>query len=671
MDEVPNTSGGPDIGGLILALARSFHWAGLYGIEHPVLAKRVGETHDLLLSFLSSEPGGTLLLGIARDKVLYHDRFLGDGQELVAHLTENLYLRQVATLAFEPEVRPSDLIALFRYLHEPQGASGPLPPEEFLQAEGIRGIRLSPYNYKEMLSRTLVEQDDRRPEEPGREEELWRILLTADLSGNREAESGIVREMMDHPDLFRAVLARARKSEKGGESLASAATASSLSGDLLGRILRRTGSLLRELSPERRREILASLDGGEPSDDVPREENNPIDLLMARSLTAEFSDAEFLDLFATILSIEGKAGERIRTVFEILAIDRNRGGALAEKAGERRRESRKAREYYDIKAWDTIESLLLARSEAAYLGSDHARFLDRISSARKRHAPRLSEAPVDPALLDSLDSEALRERITHIHLDLLDREPMDGEFPDLLEEIRKSIPNMISRRKIPLLLTVLRRLESIGGNSRDTAIREVLRGTDFGQITDLALSDDTPPDAKTCIPELLSEFAELAARQVLDRLLTEPGAANRRALLRLSVRLGAAGVPEMIQRLSHPKWFFVRNLCILLGDIGDRRALPGLLNAVSHDDSRVKREALQAIGKLGAQEAVPSLGETLLEERFFASAKEDQVRIDAASALYRIGGAEALAFLHRGKRARRSSVRGHCEELLRSLEEIS
>lgn len=674
MDEAPKTSSGPDIGGLILALAKAFHWAGLYGIDHPVLAKRIGETHDLLHSFLVTEAEGPLLLGIARDKVLYHDRFLGAGQELVVNLTESLYLRQVATLGFEPDVCPDDLISLFRYLHESQAAGTPVPPEEFIQREGIRGIRLSPYNYKEMLSRILVEQADRTPDGSKREEELWRILLTADLSGDREAESGILQEMMDYPDIFRAVLARARQSETSTGTPASTPPGAPLSGNILARILRRTGVLLRDLPPERRREILASLEGGTPAFGGPDEGGSPIDLLMARSLTEEFSDDEFLDMFATILSIEGKAGERIRTVFEILATDRNSAGALVGKARERRRETRKAKEYYDLKTWETIEQLLLARSEAAYLGTDHARFLESISAARKAYAGRLGDASAaDPSLAASLESEGLRERTTHIHLDLLAREPGDGEFFDLLEEIRKAIPNIISRGKTPLLRTVLRHLESIGREApeaRKAAVREVLQGTDFDQIADLALSGDTPAEAKECIPDLISEFAEVATRQILDRLLTEPEASNRRALLRLAVRLGPAGVPQMIERLAHPKWFFVRNLCVILGDIGDRRAFPGLMNATVHSDHRVKREALQAIGKLGAQEAVPSLGKILLEESFFSSAKDDQTRIDAASALYRIGGTEAFAFLHRGKGVRRPSVRKHCEDLLRSVEKI-
>jgi len=672
MNEAQNTSGGPDIGGLILALAKSFHWAGLYGSDHPVLTQRIGETFRLLSSVLAAEPGEALLLGIARDKVLYRDRFYGAGQELVVHLTECLYLRQVATLRFGAEIRPEDLISLFRYLHGSRTAANPISPEEFLEQEGIRGILLSPYNYKEMLSRTLVDQGEHRPSGANREEELWRIFLTADQSADPEAASGIFREITGDPDLFRAVLARARKSESDGKPVLPAPGASAVSGGLLARVLRRTGDLLRSLPPERKREILSALESGFSAEEEAGGGGNPIDLLMARSLTEDFSDDEFLDIFASILSLEGKAGKRIRTAFEILAGDRNGDGALAAKAGERRRESRKAKEYYDIKTWETIEQLLLSRSEISYVGSDHARFLESISAARKTYAARLTGAPAaDPSLAASLDPLRLRERLLHIHLDLLAQETGDGEFLDLLEEVRKAVPNMISKNRIPLLLTILRRLEAIGRDApafRREAIREVIQATDFGQITDLALSGDSSGEASECIPELVSEFAEQARHQILERLLTEPEAGKRKVLLRLATRLGSPAVPEILRRLSHPKWFYVRNLCLLLGDIGDHRAVPGLLSTLSHPDSRVKREALQALGKLGAQEAVPALGKILVEEGLFPSAKEDPVRIDTANALYRIGGAEAFAYLSRGTKVRRSTVREHCESLLRSLE---
>ena len=81
------------IGPLVQALAKTYHWAGLYGTNHPVLAKRVGELHAALLSRLSHEPERQLFLGIARDKFLYLNQFIGEKQDLVCRLTESLYLR--------------------------------------------------------------------------------------------------------------------------------------------------------------------------------------------------------------------------------------------------------------------------------------------------------------------------------------------------------------------------------------------------------------------------------------------------------------------------------------------------------------------------------------------------------------------------------------------------
>jgi hypothetical protein len=121
------------IGPLVLALAKTFHWAGLYGPDHAVLAKRVSEVHNALLSRLPLEPDGHLLFGIARDKVLYQNEFLGEGQDLVARLTENLYLRQVATVGFDGRVTPEGLLALLRYLNTPQSSAGNLPVSLQLQ----------------------------------------------------------------------------------------------------------------------------------------------------------------------------------------------------------------------------------------------------------------------------------------------------------------------------------------------------------------------------------------------------------------------------------------------------------------------------------------------------------------------------------------------------------
>ncbi len=128
-------------------------------------------------------------------------------------------------------------------------------------------------------------------------------------------------------------------------------------------------------------------------------------------------------------------------------------------------------------------------------------------------------------------------------------------------------------------------------------------------------------------------------------------------------------MPAILEKLTDPRWYFVRNLCFILGEIGFRGAAPGLVRVLQHTDSRVRKEAVLALGKLKAPEATHVLGKMLLSEGLLSTSKEDSLRMDVASALFRIGGTEALGYLHRGKSSRRTPVREHCTALLRILGE--
>ncbi len=667
MSVKPEEMAGAEIEGLVLALAKTFHWAGLYGPDHPVLARRLAEMHAALLARLPSEPGGRLLVGIARDKVLYRNQFVGEGQELIGRLTEALYLRQVATVEIDADVTPDGLHALLRHLHESQEGNALPSPEEFVAAKGIRGISLSPYNYRELLSRKLAEPDAKEGSGGDREEELWRVLLTSDVETG-DGEKKVVDEIAEFPDLLRAIMRRARAAADQVKG------AAAVPPEVLRRLLHRIGVLVRTLPDDRKRKLLASLNAGlARDDDGPADAENPYDLLLARSLADGFSDDEFLDLLGALVSAEGKGDARLRKIFETLAVERDIRGSLLPRAGDRARESRKARNYYDLKTWETVEKLLLSRSEDAYVDSDYARFLEDISAVRGPYADRIREAaPAGPAVLSAFQDEEMRRRSIGILLELLAKEKRPEEFADLIEEIRKAVPNVISRRDIALLQTILISLETLVPNlppDRQPAVRQLLTETDFGQVTDFYLSGGTSDEGVETTLSLLSRFGATAAKPLLDRLLNEPEAVRRRTLIKVMARLGQPAVPAILEKMGHPKWYYVRNLCIILGDIGDRRAVPRLMRAASHPDARVRREAILAVGKIGAPEAVGGLGAILLEENIFSSQKDDQLRIDAASALYRIGGTEAAAFLHRGKEVRRAAVRAHCEGLVRSLGE--
>ena len=671
MEQKPGEKGVTGIGPLVLALAKTYHWAGLYGTNHPILAKRVGEMHAALLSRLSHEPEQRLFLGIARDKILYRNEFVGEKQDLVGRLTESLYLRQVATLAFDPAVTPESLLALFRYLHDSIEGKETGSPEQFLRESGIRGVSLSPYNYRELLSRRILDSDATGAQAENREQELWRLLLISDFADHGD-EMKILDELTDSPTLLNAILRRAKEAEIRGESPDQGK--SQVSGEVLRNLLGRLSVFVRDLPTERKQKFFTSLGSGfgDQASGATGGDSR-YNLLIARSLTEMQTDEEFIDLVATLVSLEGKGGERLRKSFAILAGERNAGSSLLAHVGKRMQESKKVKDYYAQKTWETVEKLILSREEGKYIQGEHYQFLEDLNTIRKPYLDRVGEKTLDDlGVKNSFEEKETRRRTLLVLLDLLRGESQEEDFRDILEDFGKAIPNMISQNDFTSLYAVLLGLESISATTRtewQNQLQDILHSVDFGHVEDLYLSGEIEADDAEKVQDLLVRFGGMAAKPLFDRLFLEPEAAKRRLLIRLLTTLGPSIVPDIIGQLSHTKWYFVRNLCVVLGDIGDRRAVEGLLQATSHTDYRVKREAILAIGKLGAPEAVPALGKILAEERFFSSKKEDQIRIDAANSLYRIGGTEAIACLHWGTSGRRTAVRSHCKGLLGSLPE--
>ena len=666
-----------EVEGLLLDLARVCHWTGLYQPGHPFLAERVKSVHAALASRIAREPGNILLLGIARDKVLYRDLFLGQGNPLVMHFAETLYLRQVATLGFDGEAAPEGLLAFFRSLQDSKSGKSEESPEAFLQRERAPGISLYPYNYKEVLSRRIVNPED-GVDLSGHGDMLWRMLLTANVSGGG-GEKKVVEGLSGSPELIPAILRRARAlaGKGGGASGAKAAAEEeSVAPEVLCRMFHHLGETLRELPEERKRKILHFLDEGlgDMEDGLEEAAGDPaysLPVSFARSLATDYTDDEFLDLLGTLLSAEAKGGERLRKIFEIISADRDVRGSLLPRLNERARESLRTKEYYSVKTWEAVEKLLLSRCEDAYLEEDHSRLMEALSSRASPETPPVAVRPPDPAILATFEEAARHRQGILVMLELLAREKIEAEFLDLLEEIRKFLPNLISRKEFALLETVLRALSSLRekapGKSPE-AVLQVFREMDFGHIVDLYLSREASLEDAARIPVFIAAFGEEAIHEVLDRLLMEQEANRRKLLLSLAARMGEAAGPAILGRLFDPRWYFVRNLCILLGEIGYRDAAQGLVRTLDHSDPRVKKEAILALGKLRIPETAPSLGKILLAETIFSSSREDSLRRDAASALFRIGGTESLGYLHRGKDSRRAAVREHCLALLRSQE---
>jgi len=653
---------------LLLDIARMHHWSGLYSPRHPILAGRIDALRASLSGEARREPSGMLLLGIARDRVLFRDRFLGGDQPLVSNFTEVLYRRHVATLGIAEDVTAGELAVFFRCLHDLRSGKIDAPPEEYLLREGIRGIRLSPVNYKEVLSRGILATQGSPPSEP-HQEALWRTLLSAHLSTDDD-ERKILDELAEFPELLPLIMKRAAAAVAGVSALPSAGGAATgfLSPDVQRRMFRRLGLALKALPSKRRKDLLGLLVEGVAPPGVEAESPVPAaTLAIARSMAEGYSDREFLELLASLLSLEEKGGKRLLRVFEVIAAERDVRGSLLPLLRTWTRENLREKKYFAAKTWEAIERLLLDRGEKPYVEEDHAALLERLSTSRGK----VPGGAPGPEFTLPFSEEAIRRRGLAVLVELLLSEKRDPDFLDLLGALKEAIPRLIDERDFVLLDRVLssflHALES-GTPARRAAANDALRSVDFLRIVDAILATPGTLEEETGGAALLLKHGALAAEALLDKLQAEEGPGRRKILLSLVLRLGEKAVPSILSRIEGQRWFFLRNLCFLLGEIGAPAGIPPLVGMLSAREPKVRREAVQALGKIRvpAPDAIAALGRTLLHEPFFSSSREDPVRIDAAIALSRIGGAEAVALLHHGKSSRKKAVREQCEALLRA-----
>ena len=128
----------------------------------------------------------------------------------------------------------------------------------------------------------------------------------------------------------------------------------------------------------------------------------------------------------------------------------------------------------------------------------------------------------------------------------------------------------------------------------------------------------------------------VAARFLLDTLITSDKRANRIRLLKILSAMGDDLVPVLLERLPDPMpWFGKRNIIRLLAETGSEKDVEAVLGYVSHDDLRVQQETVQCIGQIGGASTEKYLLQVLAD----VSA---QTKVQVVKNLRRVADEEAI-----------------------------
>lgn len=190
--------------------------------------------------------------------------------------------------------------------------------------------------------------------------------------------------------------------------------------------------------------------------------------------------------------------------------------------------------------------------------------------------------------------------------------PSDRRFEELLRLLPALFRAQLSDRAWPLIHQTFHQLQTAAANSKLDKTRRQALLTSLNQLLSAEaveclidiLSNRTLPAAQReeAAQDLLFFQGEVTA-PLMNRLTLEADAQTRKILTETLVRQGSVALPVLLEHLRDERWYVVRNAVAILGDIRDPAATGPMKPILSHQDTRVRRETVRALTRIGGQSA--------------------------------------------------------------------
>ncbi|MFU8857194.1 MAG: HEAT repeat domain-containing protein [Deferrisomatales bacterium] len=546
----------------LLALVRAVK---VYPSSHPFLS----EAAHRLMERVRAEMPAPLELGVMGDELTLGKVSVGGKHSRAAYLAAHLHLRRVLRLVWTREATVADAVGFAEVLAD-LSRSG----EELLQAlreRAVCAIAVEPLDL-ERLHESFEEGALLGPEAAARDaRDLWEWLLNQNTTALEVAEALATGEPWDAeaPEVARWLLSLGRKLQ---EALAL------MSGEGRKAVAGRLTELGDSLGSREMGELLLAADAREGL-------HGPLVSGVSQGVKGE----RLVDVLAAMISLEGRDTRRIADVFR----------RFAPEGGEdllplvRARLSEGPSTGFALDVWKAVESFLLELDEDPFMGEDYASSLEGLSGDG---ASPVGETPAGELLEDVTD------QLDGVYLLLASTDPLAwggalldrlesrvfGERPETLARflnlVERSLPGLVGKR--PRLVHAV----------FDGACRN-LRGTDA--------------EGREALFAFVRRHEGLLLDAVLRALGQEERLAVRRFLVEALCAFSPAATPALVLRLRSGPWFVTRNLATVLGRRGDPRTIPALRSLLSHENTHVRHEAVQALARIPVPAARSALAEFL------------------------------------------------------------
>jgi hypothetical protein len=204
------------------------------------------------------------------------------------------------------------------------------------------------------------------------------------------------------------------------------------------------------------------------------------------------------------------------------------------------------------------------------------------------------------------EQRALTDEVLEIVATILAAEDTPAGFLDSASAFQRFIELAIEEGAVGRANELTARLRAIAAKKAEAqaefqgiaeqVIREIGRPSFLGQMAPTLNShEDIDPAALT---NFLVQLGSAAAPAICDLLGQVNQVRYRRALCESLAISCREDVEVLIERLSDTRWYVIRNIVYILGRIAHQGVERALDRALHHEDVRVRKEAVRALGNI-------------------------------------------------------------------------
>ena len=564
------------------------HHARSYPAEHPQIARSVQNFLTLLDTLL--EVRDEITIGVAKDNLIIGDASL-ERNAVFKDLANSLFECDIASFTIRRSVTPEELLVFYQMLAlssdeiRDKGGFGYM-----LREAGVGSVRVLDIDYSSFHS-TEVEtiMAPSKEEEEAIVDMPWESFISGLIDGRLSADGEkAVAEELDAAALAKLMNEQAHlgdaKEKQGEESYEATITnffkeldKEGISADQRAASMIRLGNFVDQLNPDLRRDLLNSTFAtiGDRTE-------------LAENMLNAISPSTLIDIF-------GEAREeRIETPAGLLNL-------LAKLSANAAKDVTSARVIQQH--GDTVEEEIEARvrtifqsgTPGKFIPDDYQKFLQDILNLEK--LDDIHPATVEE-LSRTLEGHEIETSVLNVILDLIDDDPMSEQADLMTRNLIDLVHYFIEVGDFDSLAKTYDRLHQHREESEAFSIpiaEETLKIYDTEEFTNAILDglNIWGEEKHDAIRRLIGHISAPFIQPLIERLGDEEDMAMRQYLMSVMLEMGEPAKQALIKRLHDPRWYFVRNIIILLRRYDDPSVMQPMKRLIGHKHPKIHFEAMK------------------------------------------------------------------------------